>query len=128
METVQPQRMNHVPTIVRSPPGQHASNHEATTYSERPINDSPPFPDLIHEGSVQQALALLPYIPNILLKLGSRGVLCIRLCPKNSEFHDKDGTTLQSQGVDADVVVRYYPGLKHEGIVSVTGAGYYLIR
>jgi hypothetical protein len=95
---------------------------------EPSINDSYPFPDLIREGSVQQALALLPYIPNILLKLGSHGVLCVRLCPKNSEISYKDGKTLQSKGVDVDVIVRYYPGLKHDGIVSVTGAGYCLIQ
>lgn len=80
--------------------------------------------DLIMEGSVQQAISLLPYIPNIIIKLGPRGVLCVRLAPKDSETKKMDINTLRLQSANADVIVRYFPGLKHQGIVSVTGAGY----
>jgi pseudouridylate synthase / pseudouridine kinase len=86
----------------------------------------PPMLDLIMEGSVQQALSLLPYIPNILIKLGPRGVLCVRLIPKADETNKSDINTLRLQGANADVIVRYFPGLMHQGIVSVTGAGYAL--
>ena len=80
-------------------------------------------PDLISKGTVQQAIQLLPYIPDILIKLGERGVLSVRLCPKKSVATDEKGT-LRLQGVHGDVCVRLHPGLKHSGIVSVTGAGY----
>jgi hypothetical protein len=83
--------------------------------------------DLITEGSVQQAMALLPYIPNILIKLGPRGTLCVRLAPTGQETKETETHSLRLQGTHVDVIVRYSPGLKHEGIVSVTGAGYYLI-
>ena len=87
-----------------------------------------PMLDLIMEGSVQQAMSLLPYIPNILIKLGPRGVLCVRLTPKDSQTKKTDINTLRLQGANADVIVRYFPGLKHQGIVSVTGAGYAFIH
>ena len=80
-------------------------------------------PDLINKGTVQQAIQLLPYIPIILIKLGERGVLSVRLSPKSTENGDEKGT-LRLPGVHADVCVRHHPGLEHSGIVSVTGAGY----
>lgn len=80
-------------------------------------------PDLIGNGTVQQAIQLLPYIPNILIKLGERGVLSVRLCPKNGGDRDTK-ESLRLRGVNTDVCMRHHPGLKHEGIVSVTGAGY----
>ncbi len=75
----------------------------------------PPMLDLIMEGSVQQAMSLLPYIPNILIKLGPRGVLCVRLTPKDSQIKKTDINTLRLHGANADVMVRYFPGLKHQG-------------
>ena len=84
-------------------------------------------PDVATEGIVQQAIAMLPFIPNILIKLGARGVLSVRLCPKDSEVSgETSDLLLRSKGVHGDVIMRYYPGLKHQGIVSVTGAGYFL--
>ena len=79
--------------------------------------------DLMGEGALQQAVALLPYIPNIFIKLGSLGVLGVRLCPKETEIMKTDATTLRFPGVYADVVVQHHRGLPHRGIVSVTGAG-----
>jgi hypothetical protein len=81
-------------------------------------------PDLISEGIVQQALQLLAYIPNIFIKLGERGVLSLRLVPKRSASDSKH--TIRLGGAHADLAIRHHPGLKHQGIVSVTGAGYYL--
>lgn len=95
-------------------------------FDGRQAKIDPPILDLIMEGSVQQALSLLPYIPNILIKLGPRGVLSVRLVPKANETNKTDINTLRLQGANADVIVRYFPGLKHQGIVSVTGAGYAL--
>jgi hypothetical protein len=80
-------------------------------------------PDLIEKGTVQQAIQLLPYIPNILIKLGGRGVLSVRLRTKDSIDSDEKGT-LRLRGGNTDICVRYHPGLKNSGIVSVTGAGY----
>jgi len=82
------------------------------------------FADLAVEGSVQQAISLLPYTPNILIKLGPRGVLCVRLSPKGSRTKD-ESLTLRLNGPNVDVVIRYFPGLQHQGIISVTGAGFY---
>jgi hypothetical protein len=79
-------------------------------------------PDLISEGVVQQALQLLPYIPTILIKLGKRGVLSVRLVPKDTEVDLK--RSIRLKGVHSDVCVRHHPGMKHKGIISVTGAGY----
>ena len=79
--------------------------------------------DLMGEGALQQAVALLPYIPNIFVKLGSLGVLCVRLCPKNTEIKPTDASTLRFPGLHADVVVQHHRGLPHKGLVSVIGAG-----
>jgi pseudouridine-5'-phosphate glycosidase/pseudouridine kinase len=103
--------------------------HDSDRRSESPESKSDTsLLDLIVEGSIQQAIALLPYIPNILIKLGPRGVLCVRLAPKAFETNNNDINELRLQGVKVDVVVRYFPGLKHQGIVSVTGAGYVFSR
>jgi hypothetical protein len=80
--------------------------------------------DLMGEGALHQAVALLPYIPNIFIKLGSLGVLCVRLCPKDTEIKSTDASTLRFPGNDADVIVQHHRGLPHKGIVSMTGAGY----
>jgi hypothetical protein len=80
--------------------------------------------DLMGEGALHQAVALLPYIPNIFIKLGSLGVLCVRLCPKDMEVKSTDASTLRFPGNDIDVIVQHHRGLPHKGIVSMTGAGY----
>lgn len=80
--------------------------------------------DLMGEGALHQAVALLPYIPNIFVKLGSLGVFCVRLLLKDTEIKDTDASTLRFPGLHADVVVQHHRGLPHKGIVSVTGAGY----
>jgi len=74
---------------------------------------------------VQQAISLLPYVPTILIKLGAHGVLSVRLLPKDVAHAQHERTcAMRSEGDYVDVLVSYHLGLQHEGIVSVTGAGY----
>ena len=80
--------------------------------------------DLMGDGALQQAVALLPYIPNIFVKLGSLGVLCVRLCPKETKIKTTDASTLRFPGLESDIVVQHHRGLPQKSIVSVTGAGY----
>jgi pseudouridylate synthase / pseudouridine kinase len=80
-------------------------------------------PDLIESGIIQQAIQLLPYIPNILIKLGPRGVVSIYLSPKTT----KTVKGVRSQGKNVDVCVQHHLGTKVDQIVSVTGAGYILL-
>jgi hypothetical protein len=75
-------------------------------------------PDLIEKGMVQQAIQLLPYIPNILLKLGKRGVLSIRLSPKTTNT----SKGLRLHGLHADACVQHHPAIQPDQVVSVTGA------
>jgi hypothetical protein len=82
--------------------------------------------DLMGEGAFQQAVALLPYIPNIFIKIGSLGIFCVRLCPKDTEIKHTDAATLRFPGIHADIVVQHHRGLPQKGIVNVTGAGYLL--
>lgn len=79
--------------------------------------------DLMGEGALQQAVALLPFIPNIFIKLGSLGVFCVRLVHKDAVIKDTDASTLRFPGLHADVVVQHHRGLPHKGIVSLTGGG-----
>ena len=83
--------------------------------------------DLMGEGALQQAVALLPFIPNIFIKLGSLGVFCVRLVHKDAVIKDTDASTLRFPGLHADVVVQHHRGLPHQGIVSLTGGGYHLV-
>jgi hypothetical protein len=89
------------------------------------VPEERPLEDLVVAGSVQQAISLLPYIPNILIKLGPRGVLCVRLSPKGVAAKG-DSLSLRLEGSISDLIIHYFPGLQHQGVVSVTGAGYYL--
>jgi hypothetical protein len=82
-------------------------------------------PELVSQGVVQQAMQLLPCIPNILIKLGSSGVLSVRLSPKGLKL-DNEADLLRLNGTHVDVCIQHHKGLKHQGIVSVTGAGYLL--
>jgi len=79
--------------------------------------------DLMGEGALQQAVALLPFIPNIFIKLGSLGVFCVRLVHKDAVIKDTEALTLRFPGLHTDVVVQHHRGLPHKGIVSLTGGG-----
>lgn len=94
---------------------------------------------LLQQGLLQQAFQLLPYIPNILLKLGAEGCVLIRLStdarsyksvPTTSPY--KPAFTITSVGkiLDGDkqmgVVVQHFsiPSENEDlDIVDVTGAG-----
>lgn len=94
---------------------------------------------LLKEGLLQQAFQLLPYTPNILLKLGAQGCVLIRLStdvtsyksvPTTSSY--KPSYTMTSTGRDLEdgkkmgVVVQHFPiPVENENleIVDVTGAG-----
>lgn len=94
---------------------------------------------LMDHGILQQCFQLLPYIPNILVKLGARGCALIKLSgcvtdyksiPKTSPFSPE--FTITSEGREYDegkklgVVVEYFPVPEENAnlnIVDVTGAG-----
>ncbi|QPG73484.1 hypothetical protein FOA43_000795 [Brettanomyces nanus] len=104
-----------------------------------------PFLDRYSEDGVfQQAFNILPYVPNILIKDGPRGILLIQLIDNASEavklmdqysFNFKAPSqteasmTLVQEGSpmshNLGVIVQHFPGYKvaSENIKSVTGAG-----
>jgi hypothetical protein len=92
-----------------------------------------PSPDLVAEGVAQQALALLPYTPNIIVTLGAFGVLSLRLAPKihgsptsspSRTWLDIVARSLRFSGVHGDIYLRHHRPMESPKIVSVTGAGY----
>lgn len=102
-------------------------------------NKNPVMASLLQQGSLQQAFQLLPYIPNILLKLGAQGCVLIRLStdvtsyksvPTTSSY--KPAYTVTSSGRDLEegrrmgVVVQHF-AIPEENqnleIADVTGAG-----
>jgi len=80
--------------------------------------------DVMEDAALDQAMALLPYIPNILIKLGTFGVLSVRLESNNSPDTDSNNA-LRFPGPHATLVVQHHPGQPQKAIVSVTGAGYF---
>lgn len=94
---------------------------------------------LLRQGSLQQAFQLLPYIPNILLKLGAQGCVLIRLSTDVTSYKSVPTTSpykpaymIASSGKDLDdgkkmgVVVQHFaiPGENQNlEVVDVTGAG-----
>jgi len=79
--------------------------------------------DVMEDGALHQAVALLPYIPNIFVKLGTLGVLSVRLLRKDSDMEETNESALRFPGSHGTVVVQHHPGLPQKAIVSVTGAG-----
>lgn len=93
---------------------------------------------MLAAGTLQQAFQLLPYIPNILVKLGDKGCAFIRICANANDYKSVPTTskyaptfTLVSQGKQFDekrvgIVVDYFAvPSENENltIVDVTGAG-----
>lgn len=75
-------------------------------------------------GALQQAIRLLPYIPNLLIKDGANGVLLIKLVDTLRESAPPN--TLQSPGARLGLLVEHYPSHKLDDqsqIVNVSGAG-----
>lgn len=96
---------------------------------EKLAKTSPDLANIISDGSAQQALQLLPYIPNILLKSGSKGVISFQLVTeagKLKEHGSYDGVVcIGNKQLDIGIAVQHFPAQKvdESKIVSVTGAG-----
>lgn len=101
-------------------------------------NKYPIVQDLITKGVFQQSFQLLPYLPNILVKLGESGVLLFsistsvddyRSIPTTSEYRPEFVLTSRGKKLDSGtlgVVVQYFPipeENRHLTIRNVTGAG-----
>ncbi|KAM9902059.1 hypothetical protein OXX79_004163 [Metschnikowia pulcherrima] len=100
---------------------------------------SPAIKELLQKGTFQQAFQLLPYIPNILVKVGEHGCLSIKLSTNVGDYKSIPTTsryvptaTFVSSGKVHEedkkfgIVVEYYDipeENKHLNIVNVTGAG-----
>lgn len=97
---------------------------------------------LADHGVLQQSFQLLPYIPNILVKMGSLGVLYIGISTSITDYESlpttspyrpqftilSKGTKFYDDGVNKQMglVVQYFPiPVENEGITvaNVTGAG-----
>lgn len=93
---------------------------------------------LLEQGVIQQCLHLLPYVPNIAVKLGKRGVVLVKLStdveryksiPTSSPFAPAFIITSEGQQFEdrrAGAVIEYFPiPTQNENIqvVNVTGAG-----
>ncbi|KAK9477831.1 Indigoidine synthase A like protein-domain-containing protein [Lipomyces japonicus] len=85
--------------------------------------------DLVAEqGLVQQAVHLLPYMSNIFIKLGDKGVLGVQLIESSSFTslllsHTSASSVVWHGDAELSIVVRYFPAFQVSDIVSVTGAG-----
>lgn len=99
---------------------------------------NPTMKALMDTGVLQQSFQLLPYTPNILVKLGPRGCVLIKLSTSVADYKSVPTTsayapefTLTSIGREVDgnrlgVVVQYFPIPSENedlAIVNVTGAG-----
>ncbi|OBA21486.1 hypothetical protein METBIDRAFT_78432 [Metschnikowia bicuspidata var. bicuspidata NRRL YB-4993] len=99
----------------------------------------PALKDLLKTGTFQQAFQVLPYVPNILVKMGRYGCVLIKLSTNVNDYKSVPTTskfrptaTLVSSGKPHDdnkrfgIVVEYFD-IPHENksidIVNVTGAG-----
>lgn len=86
---------------------------------------------LVDEGIPQQSIQLLPFIPNIITKLGEKGVLLTQLQPADSpSLTSSDSAPYILSHVSpgqpfGGVYMRLFPpgALAQEDIVSVNGAG-----
>ncbi|RMZ80992.1 hypothetical protein DV738_g2523, partial [Chaetothyriales sp. CBS 135597] len=90
-------------------------------------------PDLVQQGIPQQCIQLLPLVPNIVTKLGAKGVLLTQLLRANdSKLRDPDfapyllARHLDDNAAVGGVYMRLFPPsrkLAEDEIVSVNGAG-----
>lgn len=107
-------------------------------------------PNLLSTGLVQQAIHLLPYIPNLFITLGSKGVLALSILPPNginppppppssSSYPPPPSSTSSSppyssittvsrpgSTISGGLCVQYFPPAElvpREEIVSVNGVG-----
>ncbi|KAK9452887.1 Indigoidine synthase A like protein-domain-containing protein [Dipodascopsis uninucleata] len=85
---------------------------------------------LADKGLVQQAVHLLPYVPNIFVKLGQHGVLTVQLVKSQkidlsaSSLSSSDNVVVWRGNGAYSVVIKHHPShILETGVVSVTGAG-----
>lgn len=87
---------------------------------------------LVNEGVPQRSIQMLPFVPNMVTKLGPRGVLLTRILPENDvnldERHWPYVISRSKTGANrvGGLYVRLFPPdevLAEEDIVSVNGAG-----
>ena len=108
---------------------------------ERCTAKLPYLQDYIENGLFQEALRILPYAPNMLIKDGANGVFCIHFVDDISEaakifdpyaFSFKDGRhtksifTLVHEGDKGlGIIIQHFPGyeISSDKIKNVTGAG-----
>lgn len=80
--------------------------------------------DFRSTGILQQAVHLAPYFPNQLIKLGSRGVLSVRLVPSEFDISELVPKPVVTRGSGPDkLVVQHFAAEKPSSIVSVNGVG-----
>lgn len=91
---------------------------------------------LLNQGVLQQAFQILPYIPNILVKLGDKGVVLVSLSTSISDYNSIPTTSAytpqfiltsksQTHG-QLGIAIKYFPIPKENenlDIVNVSGAG-----
>lgn len=90
-------------------------------------------PDIVDQGIPQQAIKLLPFFPTILTKLGSQGVLMVKMLQADApELHDDTqrqfvlARNMTAHDKIGGLYVRLFPPevvLAPEEIVSVNGIG-----
>ncbi|KAL8797656.1 MAG: hypothetical protein Q9195_000008 [Heterodermia aff. obscurata] len=88
---------------------------------------------LVDEGVPQQSIQLLPYIPTLLTKLGSQGVLMIQLLAKgDARLKSRDsapyvlGRSTNGNDIVGGVYMRLFPPAEvvaEDDVVSVNGVG-----
>lgn len=106
----------------------------------------PEISDILIEGTVQKAIQILPFIPNLFVKHGPRGVVLFQLLldqasisqqldqlgPNTTSSYDIDSRTNVVSayfpgraGTDIGLLVQHFPAIltDPESIMSVTGAG-----
>jgi pseudouridine-5'-phosphate glycosidase/pseudouridine kinase len=92
--------------------------------------------DLLNQGVLQQAFQILPYIPNILVKLGDKGVVMVCLSTSISDYNSIPTTSpytpqfiLTSKSTthgQLGIAIKYFPIPKENqnlDIINVSGAG-----
>ncbi|RMD44850.1 hypothetical protein DV735_g443, partial [Chaetothyriales sp. CBS 134920] len=89
-------------------------------------------PELVQQGIPQQCIQLLPLVPNIVTKLGAKGVLLTQLLrPNDAKLRDPDfaqnllARQLDDNAAVGGVYMRLFPAtnVAEDEIVSVNGAG-----
>lgn len=91
---------------------------------------SPQIQAELNDGIVLKAIQILPYIPNLFVKLGSKGLLLFQLIYAPDKIDSLKKTSGTSEVVEVyqysknlALVIQYFPSQRSNNVVSVTGAG-----